>query len=96
MIGGSPDVAKAVVDRIQFECSIAAIVLKKLHHTACTEKAFIEEITDNFYCGKPHVSTANDPAVDKLTSTAGIKHDLAARASLTPLDLLIKVIVWET
>jgi len=64
MIGSSLDVPKAVIDRIQFECTITVIVLKKLYYPVSTEQAFLEEIADNLYFGKPHVSAANDPAVD--------------------------------
>ncbi len=96
MIGSSLDVPKAVVDRIQFECTITVIVLKKLYYPVGTEQAFIEEITDKLYFGKPHVSAPNDPAVDELTAATGIKHDLSARFSLTPLAILIKMVVWET
>jgi hypothetical protein len=96
MIGSSLDVSKAVVDRIQFACAIGVVVLKKLHGPVGAEQAFIEELTHNLYLGKPHVSAADDPAVDELASAARIEHDLAAGSSLTPLDIVIKMVVGET
>src|SRR5258707_1338615 len=96
IVGSSLDVPKAIIDRIQLTCTIGAIVLKKLHDPVGTEQAFIEEITDNLYFGKPHVSAANNPAIDQLSPAAGIKHDLAARSSPAPLGILIQMVVWET